>query len=255
MLQLANNMGIMPGTTICGLADGAAWPIKNALAKFRAEFEDYIRTHQAPAHEVTGAPGGDRRWAVTPETVRRSCRSLADARAGPGRSLPRDPSQTCAPSGQVPMATIIINGPEHTIPDGREAQRHPGRQAVRGRHPLLLLAPRALGGGQLPDVRDRGRQQGPEDGRDQDDPQARPRLPDPRQGRDRARDRQPQGQGASADDHGVPPDQPPARLPRLRPGRASAACRTTATSTARPTTASSRSGSSTPARTSRTRSS
>ena len=26
MLQIANNMGIMPGTTICGLADGAAWP-------------------------------------------------------------------------------------------------------------------------------------------------------------------------------------------------------------------------------------
>ena len=30
LLKLANNMGIMPGTTICGLADGAAWPIKNA---------------------------------------------------------------------------------------------------------------------------------------------------------------------------------------------------------------------------------
>ena len=53
MLNLANNMGIMPGTTICGLADGAAWPIKNAIAKFRGELEDYIRTHQSPAHEVT----------------------------------------------------------------------------------------------------------------------------------------------------------------------------------------------------------
>ncbi|MBU4399057.1 MAG: NADH-quinone oxidoreductase subunit F, partial [Planctomycetes bacterium] len=31
-----------PGTTICGLADGAAWPIKTALAKFRDEFEKYI---------------------------------------------------------------------------------------------------------------------------------------------------------------------------------------------------------------------
>ncbi len=38
----------MPGTTICGLADGAAWPIKNAVTKFRGEFEDYIRTHQSP---------------------------------------------------------------------------------------------------------------------------------------------------------------------------------------------------------------
>jgi NADH-quinone oxidoreductase subunit F len=26
------------------LADGAAWPIRNALTKFRAEFEDYIRS-------------------------------------------------------------------------------------------------------------------------------------------------------------------------------------------------------------------
>jgi len=53
LLQLANNMGIIPGTTICGLADGAAWPIKNAIAKFRPEFEEYIRTHQDPAYAVT----------------------------------------------------------------------------------------------------------------------------------------------------------------------------------------------------------
>ncbi|MDX2036008.1 MAG: NADH-quinone oxidoreductase subunit NuoF [Isosphaeraceae bacterium] len=53
MGSLANNMGIMPGTTICGLADGAAWPVKNALAKFRPEFEDYIRTHQDPAHAIS----------------------------------------------------------------------------------------------------------------------------------------------------------------------------------------------------------
>ncbi|QDV37153.1 NADH-quinone oxidoreductase subunit NuoF [Tautonia plasticadhaerens] len=46
MEQLARNMGITPGTTICGLADGAAWPIKNAMAKFRPELEEYIRTHQ-----------------------------------------------------------------------------------------------------------------------------------------------------------------------------------------------------------------
>src|SRR5208337_998553 len=53
MLNLADNLGIMPGTTICGLADGAAWPIKNAIAKFRGELEDHIRTHQSPAHEVS----------------------------------------------------------------------------------------------------------------------------------------------------------------------------------------------------------
>ncbi len=46
--QMADNMGLTPGTTICGLADGAAWPIKNVLAKFRPELEEYIKTHQAP---------------------------------------------------------------------------------------------------------------------------------------------------------------------------------------------------------------
>ncbi len=53
MLHLAENLGIIPGTTICGLADGAAWPIKNALAKFRPELEEYIRTHQTPGAAPT----------------------------------------------------------------------------------------------------------------------------------------------------------------------------------------------------------
>jgi NADH-quinone oxidoreductase subunit F len=41
--EVGKNIGIMPGTTICGLADGAGWPVKNAIAKFRSEFEDYLR--------------------------------------------------------------------------------------------------------------------------------------------------------------------------------------------------------------------
>jgi NADH-quinone oxidoreductase subunit F len=41
--EVAKNIGIMPGTTICGLADGAGWPVKNAIQKFRGEFEEYIR--------------------------------------------------------------------------------------------------------------------------------------------------------------------------------------------------------------------
>jgi len=48
LLQVAESMGTMPGTTICGLADGAAWPVKNALAKFRAEFEAAV-TGNRPA--------------------------------------------------------------------------------------------------------------------------------------------------------------------------------------------------------------
>ena len=29
LLEIGDTIGIIPGTTICGLADGAAWPIKN----------------------------------------------------------------------------------------------------------------------------------------------------------------------------------------------------------------------------------
>ncbi len=43
----------MPGTTICGLADGAAWPIKNAIRKFRGEFEDYIKRTNPTGYLVT----------------------------------------------------------------------------------------------------------------------------------------------------------------------------------------------------------
>jgi NADH-quinone oxidoreductase subunit F len=42
--EVGHGMGIMPGTTICGLADGAGWPVKTAVRKFRAEFEEYIRS-------------------------------------------------------------------------------------------------------------------------------------------------------------------------------------------------------------------
>jgi NADH-quinone oxidoreductase subunit F len=42
--DVAKNIGIMPGTTICGLADGAGWPVKNAIQKFRPELEEFIRS-------------------------------------------------------------------------------------------------------------------------------------------------------------------------------------------------------------------
>ena len=42
--EVAGSMGIIPGTTICGLADGAAWPVKNAITKFRKDFEEYIQS-------------------------------------------------------------------------------------------------------------------------------------------------------------------------------------------------------------------
>ena len=49
LLEVAGSMGIIPGTTICGLADGAAWPVKNAIKKFRPEFEEYIRSGRRSA--------------------------------------------------------------------------------------------------------------------------------------------------------------------------------------------------------------
>ncbi|MBI3407825.1 MAG: NADH-quinone oxidoreductase subunit NuoF [Planctomycetes bacterium] len=41
--EVGKSIGIMPGTTICGLADGAGWPVKNAVAKFRLELEEFIK--------------------------------------------------------------------------------------------------------------------------------------------------------------------------------------------------------------------
>jgi len=37
--ELAGSMGAMPGTTICGLADGTNWAVSTALKKFRPDFE------------------------------------------------------------------------------------------------------------------------------------------------------------------------------------------------------------------------
>jgi NADH-quinone oxidoreductase subunit F len=50
--EIANSIGIIPGTTICGLADGAAWPVKNAVTKFRPEFEEYIRSGRKSEERV-----------------------------------------------------------------------------------------------------------------------------------------------------------------------------------------------------------
>ncbi|MBX9790379.1 MAG: NADH-quinone oxidoreductase subunit NuoF [Pirellulales bacterium] len=55
LLEIGDSIGIIPGTTICGLADGAAWPIKNAIRKFRGEFEEYIRATNPSGYAVTDA--------------------------------------------------------------------------------------------------------------------------------------------------------------------------------------------------------
>jgi NADH-quinone oxidoreductase subunit F len=50
--EVADKIGIIPGTTICGLADGAGWPVKTAIRKFRPEFEQYIRTGEKATHSL-----------------------------------------------------------------------------------------------------------------------------------------------------------------------------------------------------------
>jgi NADH-quinone oxidoreductase subunit F len=42
LLELAGSMGAMPGTTICGLADGANWAVRTILNKFWDEFESRV---------------------------------------------------------------------------------------------------------------------------------------------------------------------------------------------------------------------
>ena len=55
LLEIGDTIGIIPGTTICGLSDGAAWPIKNAIRKFRGEFEEYIKRTNPTGYMVKEA--------------------------------------------------------------------------------------------------------------------------------------------------------------------------------------------------------
>ncbi len=52
LAETTQNMGMMPGLSICGLPDGAAWPIRTLVQKFRAEFERHIAAQPPAAAEV-----------------------------------------------------------------------------------------------------------------------------------------------------------------------------------------------------------
>jgi NADH-quinone oxidoreductase subunit F len=45
----------MEGKTICVFADAAAWPVQSYITKFRAEFEEHIRTGRCGAREEAAA--------------------------------------------------------------------------------------------------------------------------------------------------------------------------------------------------------
>ncbi|GJM19623.1 MAG: NADH-quinone oxidoreductase subunit F [Phycisphaeraceae bacterium] len=54
-LEIATSMGSMPGTTICGLADGNAWATKTIMNKFRDEFESRVHRTFVPVKVSIGA--------------------------------------------------------------------------------------------------------------------------------------------------------------------------------------------------------
>ena len=43
LAEIGDTIGIMPCSTIGALADGAAWPLKNCIKKYRGELEEYIK--------------------------------------------------------------------------------------------------------------------------------------------------------------------------------------------------------------------
>ena len=47
--------GDMEGNTICVFADAAAWPVQSYIAKFRDEFEEYIRSDRGAGQEEAPA--------------------------------------------------------------------------------------------------------------------------------------------------------------------------------------------------------
>jgi NADH-quinone oxidoreductase subunit F len=62
LLELAGSMGAMPGTTICGLADGANWAVRTILNKFWDEFAGRVKKQRYVSLAVVGGKqGGGRR--------------------------------------------------------------------------------------------------------------------------------------------------------------------------------------------------
>lgn len=46
LTETAGNLGMMPGLSICGLSDGAVFPVRTIVRKFRSELEDHIRNQK-----------------------------------------------------------------------------------------------------------------------------------------------------------------------------------------------------------------
>jgi NADH-quinone oxidoreductase subunit F len=57
-LEIATSMGSMPGTTICGLADGNNWAVRTIMNKFPEEFQSRVKRTYVPVKMTVG--GGAR---------------------------------------------------------------------------------------------------------------------------------------------------------------------------------------------------
>ena len=55
LMEIGQSMGSMPGTTICGLADGANWAVKTFLQKFPEDFKSRLKPEQVRGVDVTPA--------------------------------------------------------------------------------------------------------------------------------------------------------------------------------------------------------
>lgn len=55
LLEVCLSQGSMPGTTICGLADGTNWVVKTILQKFPEDFKKCVQKSQVQGVEVTVA--------------------------------------------------------------------------------------------------------------------------------------------------------------------------------------------------------
>jgi len=53
LLEVASSMGIIPGTTICGLSDGNNWAVRTIVNKYRSEFEARCKPYSVPVTPVT----------------------------------------------------------------------------------------------------------------------------------------------------------------------------------------------------------
>ncbi|TVQ29912.1 MAG: NADH-quinone oxidoreductase subunit NuoF [Phycisphaeraceae bacterium] len=54
-LEIATGMGAMPGTTICGLADGNNWAVRTIMNKYWSEFEARVQPSYVPVTMSVGA--------------------------------------------------------------------------------------------------------------------------------------------------------------------------------------------------------